>query len=379
MRKTLRVLFTGGGSGGHVYPLLAVTQELQRIAIDEKLNLQLYYLGPHDHYSVMLERNGINVRWLTAGKIPRFASGRHFIEIPKLLLSIPQAFFKVFFIMPDVIFSKGGTGAFPVILAGWFYRIPRLIHESDAVPGLNSILSGRFATRVAVSFESALRYFNPSIAACLGNPVRLELLRERMDKSLAKEKLGFSEKEPLTFVFCGSQGSQRINEFILTNLPAILKETQLLHQTGYSNFDEVEKLSRAALSGVPVTTEAKHRYHALPSLDDTDLPMALSAADLVVGRAGSSVFEFAAFGKPAILIPLPESANDHQRMNAFEFAKGGSAVIIEETNLLPGLFIKQLHDIIGNPDVLERMSQASAAFFKPNAAHAIAEELMRIA
>jgi UDP-N-acetylglucosamine--N-acetylmuramyl-(pentapeptide) pyrophosphoryl-undecaprenol N-acetylglucosamine transferase len=362
-----------------VYPLLAVAQELQRIAIDEKLNPQIYYLGPRDHYSVMLERNGISVRWLTTGKVSRFASSRHIIEFAKFLFSIPQAFFKVFCIMPDVIFSKGGAGAFPVVLAGWFYRIPRLIHDSDAVPGLNTVLSARFASRIAVSFESALKYFNPTITACVGNPVRLELLRERMDQAQGKEKLGFSEKEPLTLIFCGSQGSQRINEFILTNLPAILKETQLLHQTGYGNFDEVEKLSRAALSGVSVATEAKHRYHAVPFFDDTDLPMALSAADLVVGRAGSSIFELAAFGKPAIVIPLPESAQDHQRLNAFEFAKGGAAVIIEESNLLPSLFIKQLHDILANPETLSKMGKASSAFFKSNAARAIAEELIRLA
>jgi UDP-N-acetylglucosamine--N-acetylmuramyl-(pentapeptide) pyrophosphoryl-undecaprenol N-acetylglucosamine transferase len=107
--------------------------------------------------------------------------------------------------------------------------------------------------------------------------------------------------------------------------------------------------------------------------------MALSAADLVVGRAGSSIFELAAFGKPAIVIPLPESAQDHQRLNAFEFAKGGAAVIIEESNLLPSLFIKQLHDILANPETLSKMGKASSAFFKSNAARAIAEELIRLA
>ncbi|MDP2598455.1 MAG: UDP-N-acetylglucosamine--N-acetylmuramyl-(pentapeptide) pyrophosphoryl-undecaprenol N-acetylglucosamine transferase [Candidatus Liptonbacteria bacterium] len=374
-----RVLFTGGGSGGHVYPLLAVAEELKRVALQDKIDLELQYLGQKDAYTKDFEEAGFRVGTFSVGKMRRYFSFENILDIPKFFIGLIVVFFKVFWLMPDVIFSKGGTGALPVVIAGKFYMIPVIIHESDAAPGLTNLLSARFASRIAVSFERAKLYFNPKKTAWIGTPVRRELL-DKPAQASAKEAMEFDPKAPLVLIIGGSQGSVRINEFILTNLAPLLKETQVIHQTGEENFHEVERLARPVVTDLPGTVAAKTRYKPISYLDKDTMKLALSAADLVIARAGSGLIsEISALGRPALLIPLRESASDHQRINAYEFAKTGAAVVIEEANLFPAIFSSQLKAIIGHPDVLQKMSVASQNFFKPGAAETIAREILRLA
>jgi UDP-N-acetylglucosamine--N-acetylmuramyl-(pentapeptide) pyrophosphoryl-undecaprenol N-acetylglucosamine transferase len=264
--------------------------------------------------------------------------------------------------MPSVIFSKGGTGALSVVLAGWFYRIPIIIHESDTIPGLTNLLSKYFATRIGVSFKQTLQYFPLKKTALVGNPVRTTLVVKHYEQSTAKEGLGFKGNIPLVLVLGGSQGSRRINNFIELNLPQLLLETQILHQTGKANIEEVKKLSHVELLSMPKGT-ILHRYEPVGFLED-DLPLAYAAADIVVTRAGAgALFEIAAFGKPAIVIPLPESGNNHQRVNAYEFAKIGGAIVIEEGNLFPGVFLSQVKSLLKSYIDLDAMGKASHSFF----------------
>lgn len=374
----VRLLLAGGGSGGHVYPLLAVTEELKKIAIQRKTILELHYFGPVDDYAQILRQNGVEMHGLVAGKIRRYFSLANFVDVPKFFFGTFQALWKLFWLMPDAIFSKGGTGALPVVLVGWLYRIPIVIHESDATPGLTNLLSGFFASRIAVSFERASNYFPQDKVAFIGTPIRSQLLAGKKQKEESKEALGFNSQEPLVLILGGSQGSKRIDEFVVQSLPNILKETQLLLQTGAEQYRETEMLARAALLGAASQGVALHRYQAVGFFEE-NLATALSAADLVVARAGSgTISELAAFGKPAVLIPLLESANDHQRINAYEFAKTGAATVIEETNLLPGIFVNQLREILRNKSALEKMGSAAGKFFKAGAAETIAREILRM-
>ncbi|MGC9968915.1 MAG: UDP-N-acetylglucosamine--N-acetylmuramyl-(pentapeptide) pyrophosphoryl-undecaprenol N-acetylglucosamine transferase [Minisyncoccia bacterium] len=371
--RPFTIVFAGGGSGGHVYPILAVAGVLRKHFEELRVPSRMVRMGPKDGYEILFQNRDIALSPIVAGKVRRYASLKNFVDVPKFFIGFFQALVKLYFIMPDVIFSKGGTGALPVVIAGWLYRIPIAIHESDAKPGLTNLFSARFARRVFVGFEEAAHYFNPQKTEVTGTPVREELLAGRTTKELAKETLGFSASAPLTLVLGGSQGSQRINEFILKNLGAIVKETQLLHQTGIANLAEVQKLSRAAL----IDESFRNRYQPI-GFFEKNLALALTAADLVVMRSGSMLMEIAAFGLPAILIPLSESANGHQVINAYEFAKSGAAVVIEEANLLPGIFISQLKSILGNQDLCAKMSAASSKFFIPDAAEKIADELLAL-
>lgn len=372
--ETFRIVFAGGGSGGHVYPTLAVIDALQKRFIELGMAAQMIRMGPSDGYETLFVNRGVLITPIVAGKVRRYFSLENFIDIPKLFIGFLQALFKLFFIMPDVVFSKGGTGALPVVFAAWCYRIPVAIHESDAQPGLTNLASARFAKKVFVSFERAASRFNPQKTEVVGTPIRSELLTEKTTKDLAKDALGFSSSHPLTLIMGGSQGSRRINDFILANLMEIIKETQMLHQTGIANLAEAQKLSRAAL----IDESFKNRYQPVGYFDK-NLNLALTAADIVIARAGSNTLaEIAMFGIPAVLIPLADAANDHQRTNAYEFAKNGAAIVIEEANLLPGIFLGQLKTILSDNALREKMAAASAQFFIPNAAEKIAQELLRL-
>jgi UDP-N-acetylglucosamine--N-acetylmuramyl-(pentapeptide) pyrophosphoryl-undecaprenol N-acetylglucosamine transferase len=373
--ETFRVVLTGGGSGGHVYPLIAVAETLQAKAAAMNFALELSYIGPKDVYAPTFQAHGISVKPIVAGKIRRYLSLANIIDIPKFFIGFVQALVKLYFIMPDVIFSKGGTGAFPVVLAGWFYRIPVAIHESDAQPGLNSLASAYFAKKIFVSFAAAEKYFNPNIVERTGVPVRKELLENRTSKELAKETLGFTSASPLVVVLGGSQGAASLNIFIVKNLPAITDIAQVLHQTGTANFTDVQKLAQAAL----IDASFKNRYQPVAYFDDLNYQLALTAADLVVARSGSgTLFEIAAFGVPSILVPHEGGGNGHQRANAYDFAETGAAVVIEGQNLLPGIIISQIKAILSNADLSTKMMLAAKAFFLPDAAEQIAQGIMEV-
>jgi UDP-N-acetylglucosamine--N-acetylmuramyl-(pentapeptide) pyrophosphoryl-undecaprenol N-acetylglucosamine transferase len=378
MDEKFRVLLTGGGSGGHIYPLLAVADALIEKGAELGFNEELIYLGPKDSYDPLFTARNIEINHLTTGKLRRYFSIENFLDIPKVFISFIQAFWKVYTLMPDIIFSKGGTGALPVVLAGWFYRIPVAIHDSDAIPGMTNSVSAKFATKIFLAFAAAADKFTDKKIikkiSVVGNPVREDLLRGRVEMKAAKESLGFSSSHPLLLILGGSQGSTRINNFIATNLPAIVAETQVLHQTGVANFLEAQKLSHAALID---EAPGGNRYVAVNYFTD-NYATALSAADVVLARPGSNIFEIAAFGKPAILIPIAESANGHQLANAYAFADSGAGIVIEEPNLLPGVFLNELKKILSNEDVWEKMSAASEKFFTPGAAGAIAEGLLKM-
>jgi len=373
--QTFRVVLTGGGSGGHVYPLLAVAEKLKEKSASLNFDLELAYLGPHDPFSAALEGRGIRMKYVLSGKYRRYFSLLNILDIPKIIIGFFQALGKLYVTMPDVIFSKGGTGAFPVILAGWFYRIPVAIHESDSKPGLTNLLSAYFAKRIFVTFESAARYFNPRITTRTGTPVRAELFAAPTTKELARDSLGFGAQSPLLLILGGSQGSQRINEFILGNLAAIVAEAEVFHQTGTANYDEVAKLARAAL----IDASYKNRYQAVAYLDDQRYGLALTAADIVVSRSGSaSLTEIAAFGVPSILVPHDAGSNGHQSANAYEFSKTGAAVVIEEENLLPGIFLSQLKSLINKPELRQKMATEAAKFYEPQAAEKIVEGILKL-
>lgn len=370
-----RILFTGGGSGGHIYPLLSVLKALEKQSQEKKI--EFYYLGVVDENTRVLEEAGVKVEKIITGKMRRYFSLLNVLDIPKFFVGLFQALFKMLLIMPDVVFSKGGPGSFPVVLSAWFYRIPVIIHESDAYPGLSNALSSHFARRIAVSFPSTVKYFPPSKVILTGNPVRESFLEGyKLNQAVAKQTLGFSPNYPLLLVLGGSLGSTRINETLILDLKKLISETQILHQTGRANYLDVKKLALAELVDVPLREEAQKRYQAVPYLDK-EFPTALQAADLIVTRAGSgAIFEIAASGKPAVLIPLPESANDHQRINAYEFAKTGGAIVLEEANLLPGILFRQISKLLKSPELLSKMGEFSKKFFQAGAAEAIAQEIL---
>ncbi len=379
-QRKLRVLLTGGGTGGHIYPLIAVASELQQICGKNRISLNLRYLGAYGPYKDLFQINNISVGRVAESKLRRYFSFYNFIDVPKFFFSLLQALFKMFWFMPDILFSKGGPGALAVVLTARFYGIPVVVHESDTVPGLTNLLSGRYAKIIATSFASTSEYFPNKETVMVGNPIRKYLLNgmENETKEKNKKIFGFSSDLPLMLIIGGSQGAGRINEFVLDNLQAILKTTQVLHQTGSANYDEVVKEVNYIAEKLP--EDLIKRYKAVDYFMN-DIRSAYIAADVVVSRAGASnIFEIAAFGKPSILIPLPPdvAASDHQTKNAYQYAASGAAIVIEQTNLLPNLFISQIKKITQNLSESEIMKKAALNFSRPEAASKIAQIIVEL-
>ena len=380
MSKKIRILFTGGGTGGHIYPLIAVAVEAQALAAGKGIDLEIRYLGAYGPYRGLLERNGMRVGGIIGSKLRRYFSLANLIEAPKMLIGMIQALVKVGLFRPQAVFSKGGPGALPVVWASKFYRIPILVHESDAVPGMTSLWTGRYAQEVAVSFESAAKYF-PGKTLLTGNPIRKYLLAEEPEIKTQegfKKFFGFDPQLPLLLFLGGSQGAVRLNNFVLQNLQALLPKYQILHQTGVANYDRVVR----EFSGFAETAEGaplKNRYQPVPYFND-DIRLAMRAADVVVSRSGAgSIFEIAAFGKPSVLIPLPEAAQNHQLANAREYAASGAALVLEEKDLNIEGFAAAADSGLANEQKKAAMSEAALKFSKPDAAKQIAAEIYKLA
>jgi len=379
----IRVLFTGGGTGGNIYPIVAIAEELKKISQEKGTEIDLRYFGAPEQYFNLLELTGIKVSTIVSSKLRRYFDIRNFFDGFKFIFSLIQAFWKVLWLMPDVLFSKGGPGALAVLLACRFYRVPIIVHESDSIPGLTNLISAKWAKRIGLSFVSAIEYFrknkkfDEAKLALVGHPARKIFFEPGDEPELAKKILGFNPNTSLILFIGGSQGATAINDFVLDSIGELLKDYQVFHQTGVRNFEQVKKewqfISRDILE------EERLRYRIVPYLEEKDLKEAILAADLVVSRAGAgSIFELAAMGEPSILIPLPEAAGDHQTKNAYEYSKTGAAIVIEQLNLRTHLFIVQVKKLFDNPDLLKQMSQAAKNFSKPEAAKILAEEILRL-
>lgn len=369
----MRILFTGGGTAGHIFPIIAIAREIRKNYPNDKI--ELFYIGPDDEFRNLLSNEGIIVKTILAGKIRRFITPQsillNFIDIFfKFPISFLQAFFYIFIFSPDLIFSKGGYGSFPVVFNGWLYLTPIFLHESDAIPGLANRLASNFCIEIFISFPMEKMKFPVKKMISIGNPIRKEILNGEKEK--AKEYFGLSFEKPIILILGGSQGSQRINDKVLTVLPELLENFEVIHQTGSKNFKQIQNEAK-----ITVSPNFLKYYHISPFLSEEELKHAFAVTDLVCSRAGAgSIFEISAVGKPSILIPLPESAQNHQVRNAYAYAKSGACLVIEETNLTPNFFIERIKYLFSQPEKLEKMSECAKAFSKPNAAEIIAKYII---
>jgi UDP-N-acetylglucosamine--N-acetylmuramyl-(pentapeptide) pyrophosphoryl-undecaprenol N-acetylglucosamine transferase len=374
----MKILLTGGGTGGHFYPIIAVAEELNKIIEEEKIvSAELIFMSTEPYDKELLADKQIRFKKAPAGKMRRYFSLYNIIDHIKTFIGVLKTLWSVYIDFPDVIFSKGGYASFPALFAAKFFRIPIIIHESDVVPGRVTMWASSFAKRIAVSFPETLTYFPEEIqkrTAVIGNPVRKELLTP--SKEGAKEFLKLEEQVPVLLILGGSQGAQKINDTVLNILPELLEKYQIIHQCGKKNIKEVE--GRAAI--VLEKSKLRHRYHPFGFLNEVSMRMAAGAADLVISRAGgAAIFEIAGWGKPSVLIPLQNSAQDHQRKNAYAFARITGADVIEEKNLTPHILIAEIDRLFADPEKMKSVGEKSREFSKPDAARKIAREIINLA
>lgn len=375
----IRVVLTGGGTGGHVFPLLAVADELQALQEKNDFRLELYYIGPISgpvSFNPMLfEQKGIRVIPIT-GSSPANTNNlfQKFVSFLQNISGFVQCLWHLWAIMPDAVFSKGGFGAVPVLGVSFLYRIPILIHESDAIPGKVNETSKKIASRIAISFQKSASFFPYERTALIGTPTRKTFFQNQ-DKTNALESFKLTPDTPVVFIYGGSQGAQALNDLVLDLLPRLVEKYQVIHQCGTRNYPTVSQEADFMLKDNP----HKDRYRLFGFINEQQARNAYACAGLIVSRAGSAnIFEIAATGTPAILIPFPYAAQDHQRENAYEYASTGAAIVLEEGNIKPNILFDQIQSLIQSDAKRDAMRQAAAGFAKPDAAITVAKELLAL-
>lgn len=361
-----RIVLTGGLSGGHTFPLVAVSREIRTLTQGDVEFLFIGSQGPFEKEA--MEKEGIRAKFILTAKWRRYFSLMNFIDLFKFPLACLQALWHLLWFMPDAIFSKGGAASVPIAIAAWIYRIPILMHDSDAVAGRANRWVSRFARRIAIAYERTRQYFPPEKVMLTGNPVRGEILGA--DPVASRAFFQFDAERPLVMVMGGSLGARALNHYIIKALPEFLERgVQVLHLVGESHMQEVRKLAQE--EGIE---EENMNYRPVPFLGAEDMGRAYAAADVVIARAGAgSITELAALKKASILVPLPNAANDEQRLNAYEVAKNGGAIVVEEPNIGEHLLGTLLGELLSDAERRRKMGEAIHAFYHPDAARVIAE------
>ena len=312
MSKT--IVFTGGGSAGHVTPNIALIHRLK------KENWQMSYIGSKNGIEKnLMAKCGVDYYSVATGKLRRYFSWQNFIDPFKIIFGIFKAYYLLLKLRPNLVFSKGGFVAFPVVVASWLRGIPVIVHESDLTPGLANRLSFPFASRVCVTFERAKNLFKKSNKVLVtGTPIRETLFHG--DANKAKSLCHFDNDKPCLLVIGGGLGSEIINDILRQALATLLAQFNIIHLCGYNKTD-------ASLSNLA-------NYKQFEYVDE-ELAHFFALADIVISRSGAnSVCEILSLKKPHIFVPLSlKASRGDQIHNAKYFEEQGVSVVIDEEKL----------------------------------------------
>ena len=377
----MKVVFVGGGTGGHFYPLIAVAEEINRYALGHQMVLpKKYYLGPSPYDEKALYSVDMKYVYCPAGKLRRtkdvLSKVKNVFSLFSIVVGVVKAVFTLFFIFPDVVFSKGGYASLPVLFAARLLRIPVVTHDSDSKLGRTTKWSASFATHVAVSYPEAIKEVgkkHQEKTALIGIPIRQQLRRNPNPE--AYDLLRLNPKGQTVLILGGSSGAEFLNENVLDALSIMLKKYQVVHQTGEKLFKNIKKETESFLRAMP----DMHTYHPFPFLNAFYMRAAYSVADVVITRAGSgTLFEIAEWGIPAIIVPIREEISHDQRSNAYAYARSAGGIVVEEQNLSPHLLVSQVDLILGNKELYTSMREKALSFSAPDAAEKVAKLLTDI-
>lgn len=308
-----KIIMTGGGTAGHVTPNLALIPKLKEKGFEIK------YIGSFNGIEKeIIEKNNIPFFGISCGKLRRYFDVKNFTDPFKIMKGVIQSIRIISKEQPDIIFSKGGFVAVPVVIAASMKKIPVVAHESDITPGLANKLSAPFCDKLCVTFRESLNYVKGDKGVLTGSPIREEILKG--DKFKGKKLCGFTNDKETLLIMGGSLGSKLINEEIRKNLDRLLSEFNIIHICGKGNIEE--------------SLKDRSGYQQFEYVSD-ELPNLMAAADYIVSRAGAnSIFEFLALKKPTLLIPLSKKASrGDQILNSKSFKKEGYSLMIEEEEI----------------------------------------------
>lgn len=334
-----RIVFTGGGTAGHVTPNMALIARLQELDYD------IHYIGSYTGIEKeLIEKLGIPYYGISSGKLRRYFDLKNFSDPFRVLKGFGEAKKLLKRIKPDIVFSKGGFVSVPVVVAAKKCKIPAIIHESDMTPGLANKLAIPSAVRVCANFPETIQYLPEGKAVLTGTPIRKELFGGNKLKGL--EFCGFHANRPVILVVGGSTGSAAVNEAVRNLLPTLLKRFQVIHLCGKGKTDPAYD-----------NVEGYVQYEYI-SAELSDL---FAAADFVISRAGANaICELLALRKPMILIPLSAAASrGDQILNAESFERQGFAYVIHEEDLTNETLLEGVNEVFGKKDEYRQTMQNS--------------------
>ena len=324
------IVLTGGGTAGHVTPNLALIPELKKAGYNV-----IYISTEKGMERALVEKTGVEYHYVSTGKLRRYLSKDNFTDMFKVVKGIAEAKKLIKGLKPDIVFSKGGFVAVPVVLGAKFNGVPVIAHESDMTPGLANKIAMPFAKKVCTTFPETVKYIGKK-GIHTGTPIRKELFEGSAEKG--RKLCGFDNQKPVIMMMGGSLGSQKINKVLRYILPEITKDFQLVHICGKGNVDQ----------SINITGYKQFEYLS------EELPHVMACADMVISRAGSnSISEFLALKKPALLIPLSAKASrGDQILNAQSFEKQGYSLVLKEEDMTPESLLKSVKDLYSSKDSL---------------------------
>jgi len=351
----MRILVTGGGTGGHIYPALAFIRYVQKIQPDS----EFLYVGTHRGLeNKIVPETGISFKTIKIQGFKRKLSFDNIKTVQLFIESIKRSKEILRDFKPDVVIGTGGYVSGSVVYAAARMKIPTIVHEQNSVPGITNKFLSRFADKVGICFPDAAQYFPESKTVLVGNPRAQEVVTS--GKSEVLEQYGLLPDVPTVLIFGGSQGALKINQAVIQALPQFSqKEYQVLYASGDRYYNEIsEKFDVKKIS---------RNLSLQPYIKNmTDV---MANVDLLIGRAGAtSIAEFTALGLPGILIPSPYVTNDHQTKNAQSLVNAGAVKMISDTDLTGENLVEAVDGIMNDPEKRESMAKASRQEGIPDAA-----------
>lgn len=372
----MRLIITGGGTGGHVSPAVAVIARLRERSAAEGWALEMLFVGSMAGVERRtMEGLGVEYKAIQTGKLRRYLSWQTPVDLlVRLPLGAVQAWGAVRKYKPEVIFSTGGYVCVPTVIAGWMLKVPAITHEQTALVGLANRIAGRFANKVAVSYPQSLKYFPEGKGFVTGNPLRPSLLDG--DAGRGVERFGFDAEVPTVYVTGGAQGSHAINMAVQEALPEILGVAQVVHQCGEGPEGSGDDLRSLQAAREKLPEELKRRYVVQAFVGD-EIGDVYALARLVIGRAGAgTVNEVANLGKASVLVPLPGA--QEQKANAEVLEREGGAVMLLQDDLSGKKLMEVIGGLLGDEGKLRRMGESARKMGTAGAADKIIDALLEV-
>ena len=357
----MKVIISGGGTGGHVFPALAIAQTFMKTGTKQE---DILFVGTEGGIeSKIVPDAGFVLKTIRTEGIVGKGFTKRLRAYLILVVSLLDAYKVVRLFKPSIVMGFGGYSSGPVVFAASMLGIPTLIHEQNSVPGLTNRILGKFVDAIALSYQDSQKYFPKKKSVLTGNPVRETILHGNRRKGYSF--FGLKENRFTIFVFGGSQGARKINESVLGALEILedkIENIQFLHLTGYKDFEIIKDGYN------------NKGFHSAVFPFIENMADAYEVADLVISRSGAiTLAEITLLGKAAILIPYPFAAGNHQETNALELTENGAAIMIKDKDLKASELALWIRRFLDNPDELRDMGEKNRQLAKPDASKKIVE------